>query len=239
MLADPGSIPRPIAARAGEGETEGMRVALGLATAAIALTAGCRQSEEDVRTELRAQFMQRCSTDIAPTAARASGFDAQRFCACVTDKALGDRSVAELKTMFEDQAGTAERGRQAGVECLAQQPGTQLPPAGPAPPVALPEEPKEKEEEPEEPRERPRPREEQPGEPGRSPISTPTPPFVPPTPAPTPPPPPPPANQAEPRNAARDAPKEKQADRAPPQGAGQAALADLPARIHAGASRGG
>jgi|GEM_PF-6198026 len=88
---------------------------------AIVAAAGCRQSDEAVKAELRSQMMQRCTTDIAPQASAIPGFDAQAFCTCVTDKAIGSRSVADLKKMFEDKAGTAAQGRQAGAECLSQQ----------------------------------------------------------------------------------------------------------------------
>ena len=101
-----------------------MRVLAGFAMtslgALVALTGGCRQSDEAVKSKLRADMMQRCTTDIAPQAA-AVGFDAATFCTCVTDKAIGDRSVAELKKLFEDKEGTAAQGRRAGTECLNQQ----------------------------------------------------------------------------------------------------------------------
>jgi hypothetical protein len=98
-----------------------MRLVLGLAIVSVALVGGCRQSDEKVKAELRTQMMQRCTTDIAPQAAAVPGFDAPKFCTCVTDKAIGDRSVAELKKMFEDKASTAAKGREAGKECLSQQ----------------------------------------------------------------------------------------------------------------------
>jgi len=99
-----------------------MRVLVGLlAIASTALAGGCRQSDEAVTAELRTQMIQRCTTDIAPQAASVPGFDSAEFCACVTDKGIGGRSVAELKKLFEDKAATAEQGRQAGAECLNQQ----------------------------------------------------------------------------------------------------------------------
>jgi hypothetical protein len=98
-----------------------MRLVLGFAIFSVALVGGCRQSDEKVKAELRTQMMQRCTTDIAPQAAAVAGFDSAKFCTCVTDKAIGDRSVAELKKMFEDKASTAAQGRQAGTECLSQQ----------------------------------------------------------------------------------------------------------------------
>jgi hypothetical protein len=93
-------------------------VVLGLA---IVAAGGCSKSEEVIKGELRTQMMQRCTTDIAPQASAIPGFDAQKFCTCVTDKAIGERSVSALKKMFEDKAGTAEQGRKAGAECLSQQ----------------------------------------------------------------------------------------------------------------------
>jgi len=102
---------------------------------AAGLAGGCKPSEDLVRNELRAQMMTRCIGDIAPKAKGVQGFDSQRFCTCVTDRAIGARSVAELKAMFEDKTGTAAAGRKAGSECLAQQlPG----PSGL--PITLPEE---------------------------------------------------------------------------------------------------
>jgi len=98
-----------------------MRTSFGLIMLALAAAAGCSPSEEEVKGELRAQMMARCIADIAPKAAGVPGFDGQRFCTCVTDRAIGNRSVADLKAMFEDRSGTAEEGRRAGSECLAQQ----------------------------------------------------------------------------------------------------------------------
>jgi hypothetical protein len=102
-----------------------MRVLAGLAMTSLAMSVvllgGCRQSDEAVKAKLRTDMMQRCTTDIAPQAASVPGFDAANFCTCVTDKAIGDRSVAELKTLFEDKEGTAAQGRRAGTECLNQQ----------------------------------------------------------------------------------------------------------------------
>ena len=113
-----------------------MQLVLGVACVSLVLLGGCRQSDEKVKTELRTQMMQRCTTDIAPKAAAVPGFDAPKFCTCVTDKAIGDRSVAELKKMFEDAASTAAKGREAGTECLAQQmPGDVPAQAGAAPPA--------------------------------------------------------------------------------------------------------
>jgi len=113
-----------------------MRVANGMMlVAAAALAGGCSPNEGEVKNELRAQMMSRCIGDIAPKAKGVEGFDPQRFCTCVTDRAIGERSVADLKAMFEDKTGTAAEGRKAGSECLAQQlPG----PSGV--PITLPEE---------------------------------------------------------------------------------------------------
>ena len=111
-----------------------MRLALGFAIVSVVLASGCRQTDEAVKTELRTQMMQRCTTDIAPQAAAVPGFNAAEFCTCVTDKAIGDNSVAQLKTMFEDKAATAARGREAGTQCLSQQmPGGAPAQAAPAP----------------------------------------------------------------------------------------------------------
>jgi hypothetical protein len=111
-----------------------MRLVLGLAIVSVALVGGCRQSDEKVKAELRTQMMQRCTTDIAPQAAAVPGFDAPKFCTCVTDKTIGARSVAELKKMFDDKASTAAKGREAGKECLSQQMPNNVPAqAGAAP----------------------------------------------------------------------------------------------------------
>jgi len=97
-----------------------MRFLIGLASVAL-IGVGCSAAEEQVRGELRNQMMARCSADIAPQAATIPGFDAERFCDCVADKAIGDRSGAELAKQFQDKAGMAARGRQAGAECIAEQ----------------------------------------------------------------------------------------------------------------------
>lgn len=111
-----------------------MRVLVGLAIASVALAGGCRQSDETVKAELRTQMMQRCTTDTAAQAAAVPGFDAQKFCTCVTDKAIGNRSVAELKKLFEDKTGTAAQGRKAGAECLSEQlPASAVADASPSP----------------------------------------------------------------------------------------------------------
>jgi hypothetical protein len=98
-----------------------MRLALGLAIVSIALLGGCRESDEAVKAKLRADIMQRCTTNIGPQAAAQPGFDGQRYCTCVTDMAIGDQSVAELRKLFEDKAATAAQGRQAATQCLAQE----------------------------------------------------------------------------------------------------------------------
>jgi hypothetical protein len=119
-----------------------MRLMLGAAIAAILLVGGCRQSDEGVKAKLRADIMQRCTTNIAPEVVKQAGFDGQKYCTCITDKAVGTQSVAELKKLFEDKAATAAQGRQAATECLAQQTPDGAPaPAAPAPagaPAAAP-----------------------------------------------------------------------------------------------------
>jgi hypothetical protein len=110
-----------------------MRLALGLAIVTVALLGGCRESDEAVKAKLRTDIMQRCTTNIAPQAAAQPGFDGQQYCTCVTDKAIGDQSVAELKKLFADKAATAAQGRQAATQCLAQQmPAEVTEPAGAA-----------------------------------------------------------------------------------------------------------
>lgn len=102
--------------------------AFGLALfAGVTMLAGCGQSETQIRDELRAQMMSRCTRDIAPGTSDLPGFDANVFCGCVTDKAMGQRSVAELKTLF-DEASRPQmlaQGRQAATECLAQLSGAE------------------------------------------------------------------------------------------------------------------
>jgi hypothetical protein len=100
-----------------------MRFVPGLALLAATFAAGgCQgQSEEQIRGELRAQMLQRCNRDIAPSTSALPGFDSAGYCNCVTDKAMGERSLAELKTLFEDRARTAAEGRAAATECLAGQ----------------------------------------------------------------------------------------------------------------------
>lgn len=92
-----------------------------LILAATAALAGCSQSDDQVRDELRSQMLGRCNSEIAPKAAQLPGFDTAAYCACVTEQALGQRSAAELKTMFEDRARVTEQGRQAAAVCLARQ----------------------------------------------------------------------------------------------------------------------
>lgn len=90
--------------------------------AGVTMLAGCGQSEAQIRDELRAQMMSRCNRDIAPGTSDLPGFDSAVFCGCVTDKAMGQRSVAELKALF-DEASRPQmlaQGRQAATECLAQ-----------------------------------------------------------------------------------------------------------------------
>lgn len=116
-----------------------MRRSFGLLMlAAAACVTGCQASEDAVKGELRAQTMSRCLATIAPKAAGVPGFNGERFCACVTGRAMGNRSVSELKGMFEDKAGFAAEGRQAARDCLAQQlPGNRdaIPPAPSAAPA--------------------------------------------------------------------------------------------------------
>jgi hypothetical protein len=114
--------------------------------ACAALLAGCGPSDAQVRGELRTQLMQRCATDIAPRAAGLAGFEADRFCACIADRAVGERSIDELKAMFGDREKMALEGRGAGTRCLGQQIPSAVPPLIPgrnetkakAPPKASP-----------------------------------------------------------------------------------------------------
>lgn len=87
----------------------------------LAASTGCRQSEEAILAELRAQMLQRCNRDIAPTTSALPGFDSAGYCNCITDRAMGQRNAAELKTVFEDRARMTAEGRQAATECLARQ----------------------------------------------------------------------------------------------------------------------
>jgi hypothetical protein len=98
-----------------------MRLVLGLAIVSVALAGGCRESDEVVKARLRSDIMQRCTTNIAPEVVKQPGFDGQEYCTCITDKAIGTQSVAELKKLFDDKVATAAQGRQAATDCLAQQ----------------------------------------------------------------------------------------------------------------------
>lgn len=162
-----------------------MRGWIGLAIVAAALTAGCRQSEEQIRAELRSQMLQRCNSEIALKASALPGFDGAAYCGCVTDRAIGSRSVPELKTMFADRDGLSAQGRQAAGECLAQQNvnGAQQQaaadpaPADPAPAATREETPRETErtKEREKERERPVPPPPRPAEPAAERPRTPPP----------------------------------------------------------------
>lgn len=94
---------------------------LALLAATLAVTGCQRQSEEQIRGELRAQMLQRCNRDIAPSTSALPGFDSAGYCECVTGKAMGERNLAELKTLFEDRARMTAEGRAAATECLAGQ----------------------------------------------------------------------------------------------------------------------
>lgn len=99
-----------------------MRAVFGLVLlAAVTTLGGCGQSEAQIRDELRAQMLQRCGRDIAPNTSVLPGFDSDAYCRCVTDKAMGERGVAELKTLFDDRARLTAEGRRAATECLAGQ----------------------------------------------------------------------------------------------------------------------
>ena len=99
-----------------------MRIAFGLALLAAATSlAGCGQPDSQIRDELRAQMLQRCGRDIAPNTSALPGFDSDLYCRCVSDKAMGERSVAELKALFDDRARLTAEGRRAATECLALQ----------------------------------------------------------------------------------------------------------------------
>lgn len=94
-----------------------MRGIFGVGLIAAASLAGCGQSEEQVRAELRHQFTTRCAADIAPAAAKAPGFDSDYFCKCLVDKALNGRSVSEVKALFDDPERRSALAREAGAGC--------------------------------------------------------------------------------------------------------------------------
>jgi hypothetical protein len=98
-----------------------MRVLVGLAIASVMLVGGCRQSDETVKAELRTQIVERCTVANAPRAAEDPGFDTRKFCTCVSDQMIGNRSVAELRKLLESKEVAAEQGRQIGEGCFKQQ----------------------------------------------------------------------------------------------------------------------
>ena len=98
-----------------------MRVLVGLAIASMMLAGGCRQSDENVKAELRAQILERCTITNAPRAADDAKFDARVFCTCVSDQMIGNRSLAEIRKLLENKEGAAEQGRQIGDGCFKQQ----------------------------------------------------------------------------------------------------------------------
>ncbi len=113
-----------------------MRAAFGmLLLATTAMVGGCGQTEGQIRDEIRAQLMNRCGRDIAPGTADLPGFDSNVFCGCITDKAMGQRSVAELKSLFDEgsRPQLIAEGRQAATECLAQLSANAADKAAPAP----------------------------------------------------------------------------------------------------------
>lgn len=100
----------------------GMRVLVGLlAIASMALVGGCRQSDDQVKAELRTQILERCAVTNAPRAAEDAKFDTQKFCTCVSDQMIGNRSLAEIRKLLENREGAAEQGRQIGDGCFRQQ----------------------------------------------------------------------------------------------------------------------
>ena len=90
-----------------------MKIALAILIGGSAALAGC-SSENSVRDQVRAQIASTCQN--APN--RIPGVDQSQFCNCIADKAIENRSAAELREL------TGERGRAAGAEaarqCLAQ-----------------------------------------------------------------------------------------------------------------------
>ena len=110
-----------------------MRVLVGLAIASVMLAGGCRQSDETVKAELRAQIVERCSVANASRAAEDSAFDADKFCTCVSDQMIGNRSVADLRKLLESKEVAAEQGRQIGEGCFRQQSSPEMTAAAVAP----------------------------------------------------------------------------------------------------------
>jgi hypothetical protein len=98
-----------------------MRVLVGLGVASMMLAGGCRQSDETVKAELRTQIVERCAVTNAPRAAEDPGFDTRKFCTCVSDQMIGDRSVSELRKLLETKEVAAEQGRKIGEDCFKQQ----------------------------------------------------------------------------------------------------------------------
>ena len=103
-----------------------MCVLVGLAIASMALAGGCRQSDETLKAELRTQILERCAVTNAPRAAEDAKFDTQKFCTCVSDRMIGNRSLAEIRKLLENKEGAAEQGRQIGDGCFKQQMSTAM-----------------------------------------------------------------------------------------------------------------
>ena len=161
---------------------------VGVAAAAI-LVGGCRQSEEQVLSELRHQMLRSCSDQTAAIGAQNPAFDTQKFCGCLTDKAIAGRSAAEVRQLFQDKEKMRAAARQASAECRPAD-APDLPPLElDEPSAAVPENKQKGSERPRRPEPADRPTAGPTRPPSEGPIATPRPMPVPPAerPAPVPP----------------------------------------------------
>jgi hypothetical protein len=98
-----------------------MRIALAVAASSLVVLAGCGQSEEALRNDLRSQMMSRCTTDMTKQIGQLPGVNLDQFCGCVSDKAFGSRPMDDLKKMRDDKEYARQQGMQAAMQCLQDQ----------------------------------------------------------------------------------------------------------------------
>jgi hypothetical protein len=108
-----------------------MRMFMGMAALAALVAIGGCKSDATKLAEGKKEIGESCRKNVPP------GINADTYCNCVVDKSIGNKSMAELEKMNEEQAKAM--GMTAATECLAAQGmGLGGAPAGPAAAPATP-----------------------------------------------------------------------------------------------------
>ena len=98
-----------------------MRVMFGIAILSPIMVGACTANEVQERDAARSSMVRSCNDRLVPMLAQVPDLDLQRFCACVGDRYVADRSISDLRALGADEARAAALGQAVATQCLSQQ----------------------------------------------------------------------------------------------------------------------